>query len=157
MRSVNIFPVLCLGMLFSGCSKEEPPVQSGICLLTIECGCAVEQAGEDVRAVLPEDGMILKDFEAALYEGDTVADVLQRVCQEEKIHLETSITPGTGAVYVEGIANLYEFDLGSLSGWYYCVNGTFPSFGASQYVLADGDTVKWQYSCDMGRDIGASE
>lgn len=157
MRSGYVLPVLCMGMLLSGCGREEPPVQVGTCTFTIECSCAMESVGEEQRAILPEDGIILESLEAAVCEGDTVADVLQRVCREEGIHLETSVTPGTGAVYVEGISNLYEFDLGSLSGWYYSVNGAFPGVGCSEYALADGDAVKWQYSCDMGRDIGESE
>ena len=61
-------------------------------------------------------------------------------------------TPLYGGVYVEGIGNLYAFDGGELSGWVYAVNGIFPEVSASAYTLADGDTVEWMYTCDLGRD-----
>ena len=59
--------------------------------------------------------------------------------------------------YIEGIANLYEFDCGELSGWMYRVNGEFPNVGCSLYKLKDGDTVEWVYTCDLGRDVGGED
>ena len=56
--------------------------------------------------------------------------------------------------YIEGINNLYEFDVGELSGWEYCVNGIYPNFGCSGYKLENGDVVCWRYTCDRGLDIG---
>ena len=62
---------------------------------------------------------------------------------------------GTDAdIYIEGIANLYEFSCGQLSGWEYCVNDVFPSVGCNSYDLHDGDTIKFLYTCDLGADIG---
>ena len=52
---------------------------------------------------------------------------------------------------------MYEFDAGELSGWMYRVNGVFPNKGCSAYTLSDGDVVEWLYTCDLGKDIGASE
>lgn len=43
-------------------------------------------------------------------------DVLQRVCKANKIHMESSFTPVYNSAYIEGIHNLYEFDVGKLSG-----------------------------------------
>ena len=37
---------------------------------------------------------------------------------------------------------------GTGSGWRYKVNGEYPDVGASKYVLSDGDTVEWVYTCD---------
>ena len=65
----------------------------------------------------------------------------------KELPLETETT-------VEGIHNLYEFDVGSLSGWMYSVNGWFPNYGCSRYALQNGDVVKWVYTCDLGYDIG---
>ena len=58
------------------------------------------------------------------------------------------------SAYVEGINNLYEFDVGSLSGWMYSVNGWFPNYGCSRYALQNGDVVNWVYTCDLGYDVG---
>ena len=80
--------------------------------------------------------------------------VLQQVCQDNKIHMEFSSTPIYNSAYIEGIGNLYEFDCGELSGWMYAVNDWFPNYGCSRYQLQDGDVVTWQYTCDLGDDIG---
>lgn len=87
-------------------------------------------------------------------EGESVFDVLQRVCQDNKIHMESVWTPMYNSAYVEGIHNLYEFDVGSLSGWMYSVNGWFPNYGCSRYALQNGDVVNWVYTCDLGYDVG---
>ena len=55
---------------------------------------------------------------------------------------------------MEGIANLYEFDVGSFSGWMYKVNGWFPNYGCSRYQLKAGDVICWEYACDLGADVG---
>ena len=71
-----------------------------------------------------------------------------------KIHLEFEDTPIYNSVYIEGIANIYEFDCGELSGWMYKVNGWFPNYGCSRYQLKAGDKIEWVYTCDLGNDIG---
>ena len=86
--------------------------------------------------------------------GESVYDILRRICDENKIQMESSFTPAFGSYYVEGINNLYEFDVGSESGWMYSVNGWFPNYGCSRYQLEDGDTVCWVYTCDLGYDVG---
>jgi hypothetical protein len=47
--------------------------------------------------------------------------------------------------YIASIEGLEERDYGSDSGWKYSVNGTFPSSGASSYILKHGDAVVWRY------------
>lgn len=47
--------------------------------------------------------------------------------------------------YIASIEGLEERDYGSDSGWKYSVNGTFPSAGASSYILKNGDAVVWRY------------
>ncbi len=98
--------------------------------------------------------MIFPRSTVTFSEGESVFDVLQRVCRENKIHMESSWTPIYNSAYVEGINNLYEFDVGSLSGWMYSVNGWFPNYGCSRYELHDGDVVEWVYTCDLGKDVG---
>ena len=56
-------------------------------------------------------------------------------------------------VYIEGIAYLYEFDYGDLSGWIYHINGAVPSVGCGKYILSDGDRVEWLYTLDLGEDV----
>lgn len=109
-----------------------------------------------LEAYVPSDGTILPTTKVTVKEGSTVFDVLNKVCRDKKIHVESSYTPAFGSYYVEGINYLYEFDGGSQSGWEYKVNGWFPNYGCSEYVLEDGDSIVWAYTCNLGEDIGDS-
>ncbi|WP_353092715.1 DUF4430 domain-containing protein [Tissierella praeacuta] len=108
----------------------------------------------DKLEVLPEDGVIYETKIVVFYEGESVFDLLLREMQENNIHMEFVMTPIYNSHYIEGINNIYEFDCGELSGWMYKVNDWFPNYGASRYLLQDGDIVEWVYTCDLGRDIG---
>ena len=68
--------------------------------------------------------------------------------------MEFENTPMYNSAYIEGIHNLYEFDCGELSGWMYKVNDWFPNYGCSRYQLQDGDVICWEYTCDLGVDVG---
>ncbi|WP_339317529.1 DUF4430 domain-containing protein [Paenibacillus sp. FSL R10-2734] len=111
---------------------------------------------KDKLEVLPADGIIYKAQKVTFYEGESVFDVLLREMKKNKIHMEFSMTPIYNSNYIEGINNLYEFDAGELSGWMYKVNGWFPNYGSSRYVLKDGDVIDWVYTCDLGRDVGGN-
>ena len=107
---------------------------------------------------VPPDGVILPPTEYVLRPGDTVFDILDRVVRYNKIHMEYQGADENsfGSVYIQGIHYLYEFSCGPLSGWMYCVDGEFPNYGCSKYVLQDGQTVEWVYTCDLGRDVGCA-
>ncbi len=72
------------------------------------------------------------------------------------IQMEYSYTPIYGSNYIEGINNLYEFDGGETSGWMYAVNGWYPNYGCSRYLVKENDNITWNYTCDLGRDLGQS-
>ena len=127
------------------------------CTFSIECSTILnnlDMLDPDKLEMVPSGGVILKKTKVTFYEGESVFDVLQRVCKEKGIHMEASWTPIYNSAYVEGIHNLYEFDCGALSGWMYKVNGWYPNYGCSRYQLKDGDTVQWRFTCDLGNDIG---
>ena len=118
------------------------------------CNTALEscELSEAMLEILPENGVILENYEAKYEDGESVFDVIARAVRDNKIHMEYS---GTKSVpYIEGVANLYEFDCGSLSGWMYRVNGWFPSFGMGQYKVERGDSIELIYTCDLGKDVG---
>lgn len=121
------------------------------CTISISCADVldnIELCEPETAAVIPKDGWILRPVTVTFTEGESVFDVLQRVCRENKIHIEFNTAAGYNSVYIEGIGNLYEFDAGELSGWLYSVNGWYPNYGCSRYQLKDGDTVCWVYSVD---------
>ena len=127
------------------------------CTFSIECAAILNNLPDlapEKRSLVPSDGVILKGQTVTFYEGESVFDVLQRLCRDKSIHMESSWTPIYNSAYIEGIGNLYEFDCGALSGWMYRVNGWYPNYGCSRYLLKQGDVVEWRYTCDLGKDVG---
>ena len=140
--------------------KPDDTARKSYCTFSINCATILNNLGDlkpSKLDVLPSDGVILGALRVEIYEGESVFDVLQRVCRSNGIQLEASWTPGYNSAYVEGIGNLYEKDCGELSGWTYSVNGWQPNYGCSRYALHNGDIVQWRYTCDLGWDVGAGE
>ena len=111
---------------------------------------------DSIAGYIPSNGIILG---TTTYKGttdNTVFDVLNTVCRNNGIQLESSYTPMYESYYVEGINYLYEFDGGPGSGWMYKVNGWYPNYGCSSYYLSDGDVIEWVYTCDYGVDVGGT-
>lgn len=120
------------------------------CSLTVTCAevfSHMDQLSESAKKVIPADGIMIQGT-YEFTQGDTVFDVLKRVCAEKKIHLDYVFTPLYGNYYIKGIHNLYEFDCGDESGWMYSVNGTDPGCGCSQYKLSKGDQIRFNYTCE---------
>ena len=127
------------------------------CTISISCATILDNMAwldpEKVELV-PEDGWILEPTAVTYYEGESVFNVLQRTCKQNRIHMEFENTPIYNSAYIEGINNLYEFDCGELSGWMYKVNDWFPNYGCSRYQLHEGDVICWVYTCNLGIDVG---
>ena len=127
------------------------------CTISIDCASILDnmdKCDKNKRELVPEDGWILEPTEVVFYQGESVFHVLKRTCKQMGIHMEFENTPIYNSAYIEGIHNLYEFDVGDLSGWMYSVNGWYPNYGCSRYALKDGDIVEWRYTCDLGFDVG---
>lgn len=138
--------------------KPAPPAkQEPTCTISISCSTILanlDRCDPAKRSLVPADGWLLKEETVTFSQGESVFDVVQRVCREKKIHMEYNDTPVYGSAYMEGIGNLYEFDVGELSGWMYQVNGVFPNYGCSQYAVQPGDAIRWVYTCNQGDDVG---
>ena len=130
-----------------------------LCTITIRCDTIFNNADALEAAkvpYVPEDGEILPVITVEFTPGETVFDVLQRVCQAAELQLEYSWTPLYDSYYIEGINHLYEFDCGPESGWMYKVNGVYPNYGCSSYTLQGGEEIVWCYTCEgLGADVGA--
>lgn len=129
------------------------------CTLSVRCDTILknmEKLDKEKAELVPTDGVIYAEKEVIFYEGESVFNLLLREMKQNKIHMEFVNTPIYNSAYIEGIANLYEFDCGELSGWMYKVNDWFPNYGCSRYQLKEGDKVEWVYTCDLGRDVGGN-
>ena len=127
------------------------------CTISISCNTILDHMDwldPEKTDLVPAGGVILAPVTVTFYEGESVFNVLQRTCRQNGIHMEFENTPMYNSAYIEGIANLYEFDCGELSGWMYSVNGWFPNYGCSRYALQEGDIIRWLYTCDLGADVG---
>lgn len=128
------------------------------CTITIVCPTIFDNLNslnEEKAPFVPKDGTILPSTKVTFTEGETVFDVLKRVCDAAQLQIEYSYTPLYESYYVEGINHLYEFDCGPESGWMFKVNEWFPNYGCSAYTLKDGDDIVWCYTCTgLGADVG---
>ena len=60
--------------------------------------------------------------------------------------------------YVAEIDGLGEFDKGANAGWLYAVNGiTPPTTAAKDFILSEGDTVRWYYTLDYSTDESSAK
>ena len=130
-----------------------------LCTVTILCDTILnntEKLEEAKAPYVPQDGVILPLTTVDFTQGETVFDVLKRVCEASDLQIEYSWTPLYDSYYVEGINHLYEFDCGFESGWMYEVNDGFPNYGSSAYEVKPGDKIEWKYTCTgLGTDVGA--
>ena len=128
------------------------------CTLEVRCDTLLgklDQLPKEKAALVPENGILLETVEVEFTSGESVFDVFRKVLREERIHFEYVDASAYDSVYIEGIGNIYEFDCGPQSGWMFSVNGVYPGLGCSAYTLADGDVIVFNYTCDLGADLGA--
>lgn len=164
-RTVCFILIMALTLALFGCggrSTVNVPDTNGdgklTCTLEIRCDVLLDnmdQMTKEKAALVPENGVLLETVEVEFTGGDSVFDVFRKILREEKIHFEYVDATAYDSVYIEGIGNLYEYDCGPQSGWMYSVNGVYPGLGCSAYTLADGDVIVFNYTCDLGADLGA--
>ena len=144
---------IAAAMKGAGNEIENRPDEN-ICYVTINCETAVKSGSlsETMQKLIPSDGGILDSYEVRYEDGASAFDIIAAAVKDNGIHMEYK--GGKNLPYIEGVANLYEFDCGALSGWMYKVNGWFPSFGMGQYKIKRGDSVELVYTCDLGEDVG---
>jgi hypothetical protein len=140
--------------------KNSIPDSNKYCVIGIDCRTLVGKENllpKNKRELVPANGILLYPAEVSYEEGESVFDVTKRICTENRIPFEFTLTPLYQTAYIEGIFNLYEFDCGSGSGWVYSVNDEMPSIGCSGYMVKEGDIILWHYTCELGHDINPED
>ncbi len=133
-------------------TQDTTEAETVTCTIAISCATILDNMDSLVdskKDIIPSDGTILATTTVTVEEGQSVYDALRKACQQTGIPLDASGANAYGTTYVKGINNIYEFDCGSLSGWKYCVNGVYPNYGCSSYILKEGDRIVWNYTCTM--------
>lgn len=121
------------------------------CTIEISCHSLCEnreRLDKSKWEYVPESGVILAPTKVRVKKGLDAYRLLAQMCRAGNIALDSEYTPMYGSYYVRGIGHLYEMDAGDKSGWLYTVNGERPDVGASAYLLSEGDSVVWRYTCD---------
>lgn len=137
--------------------KPDKPIKKydNTCTFVIECKTILDNKDKlkkGLEKYVPDDAVIFSKT-VGFDSGESVYDILRRICDENGIQMEASYTPAFSSYYVEGINNLYEFDCGQGSGWMYSVNGVFPNYGCSSYKPASNDKIAFRYTCELGYDL----
>lgn len=73
------------------------------CTLSISCATILDNmdlCNKEKRELVPEDGWILKPMTVTFYEGESVFNILQRTCKQQKIHMEFENTPVYNSAYI---------------------------------------------------------
>lgn len=164
-RIVKVMILILALCVLAGCGKTNSAQVADTngdgkltCTLEVRCDTLLgklDQMAKEKAVLVPEDGILLETVEVEFSGGESVFDVFRKVLREEKIHFEYVDASAYDSVYIEGIGNIYEFDCGPQSGWMFSVNGIYPGLGCSAYTLADGDVIVFNYTCDLGADLGA--
>lgn len=132
--------------------KEETTtqVQWIDCKIAIDCSILLEnmdQVEDSMKPYIPEDGMLLKEQQIQVEQGQSAYDVLVLACKLNDIAYDAEYEKLYNSCYVKGIGYLYEKKSGKMSGWLYQVNGKTPNIGASSYIVKPNDTITWLYTC----------
>ena len=108
-------------------------------------------------------GTIIAPTKVPFKQGENIAQVTKRLLDHLGIGMSYSGSLNSG-FYLGAISgfevggtpygSMGEFDAGVGSGWMITQNGIFINQGASQFKVHDGDVLKWQYTCQLGKDIG---
>ncbi|GKV57384.1 hypothetical protein NCCP2222_33310 [Sporosarcina sp. NCCP-2222] len=133
---------------------EKPVTQQQNTKPSVESPSTPETSKVVYSIVISSSEVPLPPTEMEIEEGDTVLDALIAITKKHKVQMDYRGGQGATA-YIEGIANVYEFDRGQGSGWMYRVNGIFPDRGAGVIKLQDGDRVEWLYTTNLGVDLNA--
>ena len=133
-------------------AKPSSTVAAQNCSLSISCSDILKNKDKfsaEQLSVVPKDGLIYQASSLPFKDGETVYDVLVRELKAKNINVDHATSPLYGAIYINGIDNIYEKGFGSSSGWLYAVNGKQPPVGCSSYKLKSGDKIQWIYACNQ--------
>ena len=155
-----------------GSSQEKPETENDFGLNTSEIAGyvtisfvdnGVRVKGESGLKYPKALGTIIKATKVPYKSGEKITHVTKRLLDSLGIRMSYTGTLESG-FYLGAICDFEskgtpydsfgEFDAGVGSGWMITLNKTFIEYGASEFEVKNGDVIKWQYTCQLGKDIG---
>ena len=132
-------------------ARETHTQIDNLCTIKIECSSILnnmDNLSEGHESFVPENGIILPKTKCTFKKGESVFDILERICDKKGIRLTARET--VYGIYVSGIKNIDEFDCGKSSGWVYTVNGKSPPKSCGKYEIENGDEIVFKFVCQEG-------
>ncbi len=162
MKKILYVLVLTLAvlLLLTSCSKKKEE-KNMTCIISVSCSELLKEENfaklsDKKKEFVPENGWIIPPTEVKFAEGATAFDITKEILRANKIHMEFEKVPAYDSVYIEGINQLYEFDIGPTSGWMFSADKEYPNYGCGTYKLRDGDIISWVYTTNLGTDVGST-
>lgn len=143
---------------------QNPAVQGYVTMSFADYGVRVQDELDEGSVDFPSPlKEIVSPTQVPFYDGDNIAVVTLRLLEMKGISCYHSGSPESSfylsaiknfKVGRQTIASFGEFDAGSCSGWMITSNNWFINMSASEFIVEDGDIIRWQYTCQLGTDIG---
>lgn len=139
----------------TGCSSSQQPASSAssegstssapLSSANVQQASSAEDAEDLITVNVTVNASSVKDegWDADMIEG---AFSLPRDATVYDALIATGVETVDEDGYVTSIDGLRTGQFGASSGWMYSVNDENPFTAAREYVLADGDSVRWYYS-----------
>ncbi|ONI40346.1 hypothetical protein AN639_04855 [Candidatus Epulonipiscium fishelsonii] len=108
-----------------------------------------------VSAKTINKGELLTPTAVQIDDDSTAWSVLKKVLDEKKIKYE--VQQSKNDFYVVSIDGIATESDDKNSGWMYSVNGVYGQVCANQCKVKKGDKVEWNYTTNLGKDLGAKE
>ena len=119
------------------------------------------RAAVTVEKLTANGGFIVEPELVTLEENDSAAGMTTRFLTSKFPGVTAYKSSESGSdFYLKGVYDpsrgglLSEFTLGNKSGWMITVNNSFIRTSAGAHILSDGDVVRWQYTLQLGADLG---
>ena len=97
---------------------------------------------------IPEDGIALARLKYIAKEGDSVLQILEKICKNNNIEVKK-----TEDGLIEAIGYLKNGDCGEGSCWAYTVDGKLMSDNPADCKVKGGEDIVWTFALNGGSDI----
>lgn len=97
---------------------------------------------------IPEDGIAMARLKYIAKEGDSVLEILEKICKNNNIEVKKSEDG-----LIEAIGYLKNGDCGEGSCWVYTVDGKLMSDNPADCKVKGGEDIVWTFTLNGGHDI----